>query len=221
MRAAARHPQLRRHRKFSLPPSKALPLAVAAVAALAAGIWGALQWQARAPAAATLQSGVVLAQPRPIAEFALLDQDGKPFTREQLRGRWTVLFAGFTHCPDVCPTTLGLMKALTQRLAQPAPAMVFLSVDPERDTQDALAAYVRHFGAAIQGVTGPREELDRLCASLGIAYLKIPGATEGDYTVDHSAALVLIDPQARVAGYFPPPHKLDTLAADLSEIAGT
>ena len=110
------------------------------------------------------------------------------------------------------------MKAVNQRLGAQAPAMVFLSVDPERDTPAVLKPYVEYFGANITGVTGTRESLDRLCESLGIAYVKIPGATDADYTVDHSAALVLIDPQGRVAGYFTPPLKVDTLAADLTEI---
>lgn len=149
-----------------------------------------------------------------------MDQEGQPFTPANLQGHWTLLFAGFTHCPDVCPTTLGLMKALGQRL-QPAPAMVFLSVDPERDTPERLRQYVAYFGPDIEGVTGPHEQLERLAASLGIAYVKAPGARGEDYTVDHSAALVLLDPQGRVAGYFTPPHKADTLAADLARVLGS
>jgi len=197
---------------------KALPLALAALAALAGGVWTASHWYAPRPP--ELQSGILLPSPRPIAPFALLDQDGQPFGPEQLKGRWTLLFAGFTHCPDVCPTTLGLMKALAQRL-QPAPAMLFLSVDPERDTPQRLREYVGYFGPGIRGVTGPREQLEALCASLGIAFVKVPGATEADYTMDHSAALVLITPEGRVAGYFTPPHKADTLAADLARILGS
>lgn len=197
--------------------AKALPVALLALAALLAGIWAASRL--RAPATPALSTGVMLAAPRPIAPFALVDQDAQPYTQDQLRGRWTLLFAGFTHCPDVCPTTLGLMKAVGQRLSAP-PAMVFLSVDPERDTPERLREYVTFFGGSIQGVSGPREELDRLCASLGLAYVRVPGATEGEYTMDHTAALVLIDPQGRVAGYFPPPHKADTLAADLARVLG-
>ena len=191
---------------------------LAAGLALAAGIWAASYWYA--PKAVTLQSGVLLGAPRAIAEFTLADQDGQAFSNDRLRGRWSLVFAGFTHCPDVCPTTLALMKVLTQRLGASAPAMIFLSVDPERDTPPVMQSYVRYFGPAITGVSGEREMLDRFCASLGIAYVKVPGASEADYTIDHSAALVLIDPQGRVAGYFPPPLKVDTLAADLSRIAG-
>lgn len=192
---------------------------LAAGVALVAGAWVASRWYAPQPVA--IQSGVLLGAPRDIAGFTLTDHDGKPFSNEQLRGHWSLVFAGFTHCPDVCPATLGVMKAVAQRLGPRAPAMIFLSVDPERDTPAVLQSYVRYFGPAVTGVTGGREALDRLCASLGIAYVKIPGATEADYTVDHSAALVLVDPQGRVAGYFTPPLKVDTLAADLSGIVGS
>lgn len=197
---------------------KTVVTVLAASLALAAGAWLALRLEQPAPA--SLQSGTLLGTPRPVAAFALTDQDGRPFTQDQLRGRWSLVFAGFTHCPDVCPTTLGVMKIVAQKLGAAAPAMVFLSVDPERDTPDVLKRYVQFFGPAVTGVTGERAALDALCASLGIAYVKIPGASENDYTVDHSAALVLIDPQGRVAGYFTPPLKADTLAADLSGIAG-
>jgi protein SCO1/2 len=201
-----------------LTTQKTLVAVALALIALVGGIVVATRLQA--PRAVTLQSGVLLGERRPIAEFTLADQDGRPFGNAQLRGHWTLVFAGFTQCPDVCPTTLGLMNAVARQLGPRAPAMVFLSVDPERDTPPVLQAYVRHFGSAIAGVTGPRAALDTLCASLGIAYVKIPGATAADYTVDHSAALVLVDPEGRVAGYFPPPLKADTLAADLSGIAG-
>lgn len=193
-------------------------MALAAGLALLAGAWAASWWQGRARPAPEVRSGTLLAQPRAIAEFGLADQDGRPFGNAQLRGRWSLLFAGFTHCPDVCPTTLAVMKALNRRLGAQAPSMVFLSVDPERDTPAVLKSYVGYFGPGITGISGPREALDRLCESLGIAYVKVPGASAGDYTVDHSAALVLVDPEGRVAGYFTPPLKVDTLAADLQEI---
>lgn len=202
-----------------MKPTQILVTVAAAALALAAGAWVALR--VGEPQARTLQSGVLLGTPRPVAEFALTDHEGRPFTREQLHGRWSLVFAGFTHCPDVCPTTLGLMKVVAQQLGDRAPAMVFLSVDPARDTPAVLRQYVQFFGGSVTGVTGERAALDSLCASLGIAYVKIPGATEDAYTVDHSAALVLVDPEGRVAGYFPPPHKADTLAADLAGLART
>jgi len=202
-------------------PARTAALAAAALCALGLGIFAGQRMLA--PRAATpLASGTLLTAPRAVAPFALTDQDGQPYTQAQLQGHWTLLFAGFTHCPDVCPTTLALMAQLRGRLPAAAPLeLLFLSVDPERDTPGRLKAYTAHFGGAVRGVTGPREQLDALCANLGIAYLKVPGATEAQYTVDHSTALVLLDPSGRIAGYFQAPHKLDTLAADLAGIVGT
>jgi protein SCO1/2 len=217
MRAPAEPPQT----PVSSKPARTAALAAAAVAALALGIFSASRLLAPR-AAPQLASGTLLTQPRAIAPFALTDHDGAPYTQQQLQGRWTLLFAGFTHCPDVCPTTLALMGQLRGQLAAGPErlGLVFLSVDPERDTPARLKAYVDHFGAAIRGVTGPGPALDAFCASLGLAYVKVPGSGAGDYTVDHSAALVLLDPQGRIAAYFQAPHRLDTLAADLSGIVG-
>lgn len=202
-----------------MKPAQTALTALAALAALGLGVFTASRLYGPAPAP-EIASGTLLREPRPVAPFALADQDGKPWGNAQLEGHWTVLFPGFTHCPDVCPTTLGLMKQLGARLRAGGGSVefVFLSVDPERDTPAQLKAYVNHFDPAIRGVTGPREQIDALCAALGLAYLKIPGATDTDYTIDHTAALVLLDPRGRVAGYFQAPHKLDTLAADLAGI---
>ena len=191
---------------------------LAALAALGLGVFAASRIYA--PRAVQIESGTLLREPRPVAAFALLDQDARPYSNAELQGHWTLLFAGFTHCPDVCPTTLGTMKQLAQQpgLREAGLDYVFLSVDPERDTPQRLKSYVAFFGTAIRGVSGPRAQIDVLCASLGLAYLKIPGASDAEYTMDHTAALVLLDPQGRVAGYFQPPHKLDTLAADLARI---
>ncbi len=202
-----------------MTPLKSLAMALVAASALGLGVWIASKWYAAAGPVA-LESGVLLPSPRPIAGFTLTDQDGRAFTNAQLQDRWSLLFAGFTHCPDVCPNTLHIMKLLEQRLqtGNRALNLVFVSVDPERDTPQLLQTYVRYFSPHLTGATGPAEELDRLCASLAIAYLKVPGATPGDYTMDHSTALVLINPQGRVAGYFQAPHKLDSIATDLARI---
>ncbi|MGH8136085.1 MAG: SCO family protein, partial [Steroidobacteraceae bacterium] len=99
------------------------------------------------------------------------------------------------------------------------PQMIFLSVDPARDTPAQLAQYVGHFDPTLIGVTGSKAQIDRLCADLGLAYVINPGVG-GEYTVDHPASLLLVDPQARFAAYFRPPFSLDRLAADLEGLAG-
>jgi protein SCO1/2 len=203
-------------------PARIAAVAAAALIALALGIFTASRLYGPRDAAPLL-SGTRLNEPRPLAPFALTDHDGQPFTQAQLQGRWTLLFAGFTHCPDVCPTTLALMAQLRRRLGAAAGSLelVFLSVDPGRDTPERRKTYGAHFGAGIRGVTAPGAQLDALCANLGLAYITVPGAGAGDYTVDHSTALVLLDPEGRIAAYFQAPHRLDTLAADLSGIVGT
>lgn len=186
--------------------------------ATALGIGAALLLKPSVPA---LQTGTALTEPRPIREFELVDQRGRKLTREVFSGRWSLLYAGFTNCPDVCPTTLALLAELKARLRARSiePQIVFLSVDPERDTPAQLAQYVDHFDPTLVGITGSKAQIDRLCADLGLAYVINPGVG-GEYTVDHPASLLLIDPQARFAGYFRPPFALDRLAADFESLAG-
>jgi protein SCO1/2 len=201
-----------------LKHARTIGIAVAALVAAGLGAWASSVW--RQAAAPTVKSGVLLQQPRPLAEFSLVDQDGRPFTRASLQGGWTLLFAGYTHCPDICPTTLALMKALEQKLAADGRAvrMVFLSVDPARDTPQRLKEYVRAFSPNIEGVSGPTGQLDVLCRSLGLAYTKVPETGAADYSMDHSAALTLLNPRGEIAGYFQPPLQLDALAADLATV---
>ena len=167
------------------------------------------------------RAGTALDQPRPITEFELVDHRGQPFRRADLQGRWSLLFAGFTNCPDICPATLMQLDSVDTRLraANGGLQTVFLSVDPERDTPGKLAEYVEFFNPGFIGVTGQKPEIDRLCDDLGLAYIKIP-QSEGRYTVDHSAAVVLIDPQARVAAYFTQPLDVVEMADDLVALPG-
>lgn len=191
--------------------------AVAAVAAVAGLVVAQLLMQP-----SRIRSGTLLQQPRAIEAFELSDTRGAPFTKAQLQGRWSLVFAGFTHCPDVCPNTLAVLKTVKARLdaQQRDLQVVFVSVDPERDTAQKLDQYVHYFDPAFVGATGPNEELDKLARSLSLVYAKVPGDAPAGYTLDHSAALVLINPQAQVAAYFMPPHRVDTLSADLAGIVG-
>lgn len=159
---------------------------------------------------------VPLDPPREVADFELLDQHGRPFTAANLRDRWTLLFVGFTHCPDICPTTLGLLASVENKLSKGRGSLqfVFVSADPERDTPSRLRAYVELFNADWTALSGPFDQLDRLLDSLQLAYVKVP-LGNGDYTIDHSTALVLIDPAARMAGFYPAPLDPAKLVADL------
>ena len=170
-----------------------------AAAAITVGVGTALYMRFNEPV--SLRSGTALLDPRPIGEFSLVDQDGRPFGRAALENRWSLVFTGFTNCPDLCPTTLALLASLRSRLPGNGLQVVFVSVDPERDTPERIAAYLAHFDPGLIGATGTRAEIERFTNALGLAQVRNPGIG-GEYTVDHSAALVLIDPKARVAGYF-------------------
>jgi protein SCO1 len=186
-----------------------------AAAAIAVGAGAAICSRLTAPL--ELDSGTVLPEPRPIGKFALLDQRGQPFGPAALENRWSLVFTGFTHCPDLCPTTLALLASLRSQVPGRKLQIVFVSVDPERDTPEAIASYLAHFDPGFVGVTGASAEIERFSKALGLAQVRNPGV-DGEYTVDHSAALVLIDPKVRVAGYFLPPHDQRALAADLKRL---
>lgn len=149
--------------------------------------------------------------------YTLIDHRGADFTIESFQGGWSLVFAGFTHCPDICPDTLVRLNLLDKALRERELEIrtVFVSVDPERDTPERLAGYVTYFNEGFTGVTGPKVELDRFVAALGIGYVKVPGAG-GNYTVDHSAALVLVGPDARVVEYFMPPHDVAGLVTRIA-----
>lgn len=195
---------------------RAVLVAVIALLALALGVIAGL---ARREARQTiLESATMLDPPRAVPDFLLTDQFGAPFTKVRLQGGWTILFAGFASCPDVCPTTLAMLREIETRMAARGKALrvVFLSVDPERDTPARLKAYAAHYSDSFIAVTAPEPELGRVAQSMGIAYVKVPAAERPEaYTVDHSAALLLFNPQGDIAAYFLAPHDPAVLADDL------
>jgi len=151
---------------------------------------------------------IELSQPRIFSDFELLDHRGESFSLENLRGHWTILFFGFTNCPDICPTTMATLAQMYQFLSsdeQEKLQVVMVSLDPERDTQEKMAEYVPYFNADFVGVTGNKHLIRRMTAELNIAYNKVP--LEGDnYTVDHSTQVVLINPKGHYHGFFKAPH---------------
>ncbi len=163
----------------------------------------------------------VYPQPRPLPDIALIAHDGTPFGRERLRGHYTLLFMGYTHCPDVCPTTLVELAAAHRALSTlpPAlqPAVVLMSVDPARDTPAVLAGYVTHFDPSFTGLSGTAEALQAWARALGGVYT--PEAPhDGAYGVDHSAALFLIDASARLLAVYPASLSAAALAADYTRL---
>jgi cytochrome oxidase Cu insertion factor (SCO1/SenC/PrrC family) len=146
----------------------------------------------------------------------LTQQGLTPFDLDDLRGKWSFLFFGYTHCPDVCPTTLTeLAQAYSLLMEQPGiltdTQFVFVSVDPERDSPETLADYVGYFNADFVGATGTALELEKLTGQVGIKYKK-GDKTETGYIMNHSSAVLLIDPQARYYARFSAPHYSEVIS---------
>lgn len=192
------------------------------LAAAAAGVIVARHLPGAASTPPGLERAVRFDAPRPLPELALLDQDGRAFDAARLRGHWTLLFFGFVNCPDVCPMTLATLAAARRSLADlptaDVPAVAFVSVDPRRDTPEALGRYVAHFDPSFSGVTGPAEAIDALTRALGVAVIVGPEAPDGSYSVDHTAAIFLIDRKARIAALFGASHEATTIARDYRRI---
>jgi len=147
----------------------------------------------------------------------LVDHHGKPRRLEDWRGKAVVLFFGFTHCPDVCPTTLADMAQVMRELGPLADRVqvLFVTVDPERDTQAALAKYVPAFDARFVGLRGSEEATRAVAKEFKIYFEKRPGRTPGEYSVDHSAQSYVIDPQGRLRLFVRHERIAQDLAPDL------
>ena len=188
---------------------------VLAVLAAGGGVWVANRTSSQAP---QLTSGTWLPQPRPVPEVSLIDQAGQPFTPQSLKGHPTLLFFGFTHCPDVCPTTLARLAQVVKSAKVPGLKVLLVSVDPERDTPEQLEHYVHAFSPDFGAVTGKPEEIQRLAKEFGVAIVKVDMGG-GEYTVDHSSVVFLTNGQGQRVALFTQPFETAALAADLHNIA--
>jgi protein SCO1/2 len=173
---------------------------------------------------AIAQAATVLPQPRPLPDFALTDTSGIEFTRANLRGRHRLLFFGFTHCPDICPLTLQVLATAVDGIAAQAPELVpevvFVSVDPRRDTPDRIREYLRNFDAEFLGVVGSDAALEPLIQALGVTVHKVE--TEGEhYNVVHNGTIFVIDPDAALVAIFGgSSHAADVIVSDYLRIRG-
>ncbi len=160
----------------------------------------------------------------PLPAFSLQGPRGE-FGNANLVGQWNFMFFGYTQCPDICPTALTLMKDLKAVIAgkQGVPArgfqVVFVSVDPQRDTLRLLGEYLAAFDPTFVGITGADAALSPLVKNLGVYYQRNDATDKRHYTVDHSATIYLIDPQGRLAAVFSPPQDATKMAADFLRIA--
>lgn len=199
-----------------MPNSKRRKLYSAAALALV-GLGVLTQQAMQVPPVFALAAGQWLAPARILPVFALLAEDG-PVTNRDLLGHWTLVFAGFTACPKVCPLTLGQLKQAKARLTAEESRqfnVLFVSVDPARDTPARLGDYARHFGAGFRAATAGDAELQSLLAGLGLVYLKQDSPGAAAPLIDHSAHVALVNPAGQLTGYLTPPFDAAALAADM------
>ncbi|HEY5645487.1 MAG TPA: SCO family protein [Pseudomonadales bacterium] len=166
------------------------------------------------------QGVFILPRPREITAFELATHSGEPFTLESVAGHWTFVFFGFTNCPDVCPTTMAVMGQARRALGDgEAFQGVLVSVDPERDDAQTLAAYTTAFAPDFMGVRGDREQTAAFAAQVNVAFAKMPvldaqGESDPDaYQVDHTANIVIINPRGHYHGFIKYPQQADTIVA--------
>jgi len=167
----------------------------------------------------------VLSVPRPLADFKLTDNRGKAFTKESLKGHWTMLFFGYTNCPGICPTTMTelnkMHKLLKEKKIEKLPTVVMISIDPRRDTRWRLNRYVKGFNKDFLSARGSKRQVKKMTRELGIVYLTVKDAKVKDkkkYTIDHSGTVVLVDPHGDVYAFFSMPHAAANMAHDYQQI---
>jgi len=193
-----------------------LCIGVAAAGAISAALMGP-----RHQPALELATGTLLLPSHALPDFSLIDSHGRSFGPANLRGHWTMMFFGYTNCPDFCPTTLTTLAALQKRLRlenSARPQVIFVSVDAKRDTPEQLAKYVPYFDPEFIGLTAADQTaIEAFAQKWGVPVMVLP-AKDGNYTVDHSAAIFVLDPAGRLAAVLSGPFSVDALQSDFRRI---
>ena len=153
-------------------------------------------------------------------EFALTDHTGARRTLADYKGKVVVVFFGFTQCPDVCPTTMSDLVQVRQKLGTAGSdvQVLFITVDPERDTQRVLAQYVPGFDPSFVGLYGNAQEIERVAREFKVFYQKSPGKTATSYTIDHTAGSYVFDREGRVRLFLKHAQGVDAIASDLKRL---
>ncbi len=193
-------------------------LAVFALAIVGAGILWFKPQSGHSPAHLPAHA-LVLPSSLELPNVSLLDDYGRPFTRDWFVGKSTLVFFGFTNCPDICPATLQILASARKQLIasnpqQSAIHILLVSVDPQRDTPNQLHQYIGHFGDGITAISGPLDELQKLAERFGIFFAREPGDSE-HYNVSHSAHVLYVNQQGRYKAVFSAPHKAEYFVIDL------
>jgi len=199
-----------------------LPVVLLAIVAFAVGLFLARSlFVPRVVPVPATETATILSQPRALPALPLFDQDARPLPAGYLRDRWTLVFFGFTQCPDICPNTLTMLAQMQRELAdlpQPQrPRVLLVSVDPERDTPAILKAYVQFFDPAFAAATGTADGVATTAAAFSVPYARVPRA-DGGYTMDHGAGLFFVSPAGALAAYASPPLDPRVLARDFRQL---
>jgi cytochrome oxidase Cu insertion factor (SCO1/SenC/PrrC family) len=160
-------------------------------------------------------------QPAIGGPFSLVDQNGRTVTGETLKGKPTLIYFGYTFCPDVCPTSLLLMETAIDKLGPDAAKkvnLVFITIDPERDTQKLIKDYVGNFGATFIGLTGTPEQVAAAARAYRVYYQKVPGKDGAPYLMDHSSIVYLLDRNGRFITHFTHEAKAEAIAAGVERL---
>jgi protein SCO1/2 len=190
-----------------------------ALAAMLAGAWLAGSGRGNNSQAMLLPDRVMtlFPDPKPLTAFALTDHKNRVFDLAGLKGKWSFLFFGFTHCPDICPTTLAILARARDNIAKSTVGadnvqFVFISVDPNRDTAGKLGQYVAYFDTTFLGVTGNDAQIGNLARQLGAPYQVEFKPSMENYPVYHTTTVFLVDPRARYHAMFTPPLDAETIS---------
>lgn len=188
------------------------------IVALGAFLFSGCAEEPADPFSAIEQTWVAELEPQALIGWELTDAAGEPFDEFRFAGRWTLVFVGYLSCPDVCPRTTRALGTLAERMGGDMPSVVFLSVDPARDTPERLTAHAAWAGFPLDAVTGTRAAVDRAVEQLGAGYLLEPPGADGQYSVDHSISLFVVDPAGRVAGTILRPTEVQRVEEDLRAV---
>lgn len=166
--------------------------------------------------------GLLWPNPKLIHAFQMVNQNNQPFGLENLSGKWSFLFFGYTHCPDICPITLSVLSQVYNKLAAVNQAeniqIIFVSVDPERDTPEQVAEYVNYFNKNMTGLTGTEQQIETLTSQIGIVHAINQETAPGEYLVDHSASVFLVSPSGQLLAIFSAPQALDDIVNRFKKI---
>jgi protein SCO1/2 len=201
--------------------ARPLRIGILVIVAFAAGLILARVFVPEHEAPPPTERATLLPQPRELPTLALVDQEGEPLPADFFAGHWTLVFFGFTQCPDICPTTLATLAQARKQLgdlpAAQQPRVLLITVDPERDPPPQLAAYVHFFDPGFMGATGSPEATAVAAAAFGVPYAKV-ALPDGGYTMDHGSGIFVVGPSGGIDAYLSAPHDAAVIARDYRRI---